>query len=583
MLFTSTPLSALTVLGLAIGNVLASPTPLEHPLGHQNATQHRNGAVASESKICSQIGADVLEKGGNAADSMVATVFCTGVIGMYHSGIGGGGFMLVRGPDGKYEFIDFRESAPAAMNETVYVGNVNGSLFTGLASGVPGEIRGMQHLHDKYGSLPWKDLIMPAVHVARYGFPVTTDLVNYINSSFTDGAGEFLINDPAWALDFAPNGTLLGLGEILTRKRYADTLETIAEKGPDAFYTGNIARTMIRALRSANGTMTLEDLKNYTVAVRDPVKIQYRNYTLHSSAAPASGAVALSALKILEGYKDAGQPSALNLSTHRLTEAFRFAYGERTELGDPSYVPGLVEYQANMLNDSTAARIRSKISDAHTWNVSYYDPSGLEIKNTPGTSHVVTADSAGLAVSLTTTVNLLFGSKLIVPETGIIMNNEMNDFSIPGVNNAFGFAPSPNNYVRGGARPLSSISPIIADDCDGNLVLVTGSAGGSRIITASTLQVWNVLDRGMTAAQALAEKRLHDQLVPDTTNMELGYDAGVVAFMKSRGHNVTQPGVAGSSTAQSIRVFRKQVGTQNVLGFEAASEPRQKNSGSFVV
>ncbi|KAF2222356.1 gamma-glutamyltranspeptidase [Elsinoe ampelina] len=580
VLFSSGRVTALACLPLFVSNVLSGP--LDHVAWHtgRNATTYgRQGAVSSETALCSQLGAKILRIGGNAADAMVASVFCTGVVGMYHSGIGGGGFAVVRASNGTYEFIDFREAAPLATNETIYVGNEQGSLTGGLASGVPGEVRGLEYIHDKYGRLPWKDVVTPAVKVARYGFPVTEDLLSYIASATTGSSGNFLVNDPSWALDFAPNGTVLGLGETLTRKRYADTLETIAEKGADAFYSGAIARTLIRALRASNGTMTEADLANYTIKSRTPAKITYRNYTLHSSSAPASGTIALSALKILEGYTDAGLPSAINLTTHRLTEAFRFAYGQRTLFGDPLIIPSMDTYQTSILSDPVTSAIRSRISDARTQNVSYYDPAGLEILDTPGTSHLVTADSSGLALSLTTTVNLLFGSKLLIPETGIVMNNEMNDFSIPGVRNAFGFEPSPNNYVRPGARPVSSISPIIAEDANGDLVFLTGAAGGSRIITASALQVWNVLDRGMTAQEALAEKRLHDQLVPDQTSMEEGYDAGVVEFMRGRGHNVSIPGTAGTSSAQSIRVDR----TRGMALFEVGSEPRQANSGGFVV
>ncbi|PNS17853.1 Gamma-glutamyltranspeptidase 1 [Sphaceloma murrayae] len=585
MLFLShAHVTALSLLSLTVGYVAAAPTGHVHYSGDNNNSSAvgRRGAVSSESALCSRIGTDILKQGGNAADAMVASVFCTGVVGMYHSGIGGGGFAVVRSSNGSYEFIDFREAAPMATNETIYVGNVQGSLTSGLASGVPGEVRGLEYIHTKYGRLPWEKVVMPAVKVARYGFPVTEDLLSYIASASTSNVtGNFLVNDPSWALDFAPNGTILGLGETLTRRRYADTLETIARKGPNAFYTGAIARTMIKALRANNGTMTETDLTDYQVRIRQPSQITYRNHTLHSSSAPASGIIALSALKILEGYPDVGLPSAINLTTHRLVESFRFAYGQRTLLGDPLYVSDLDSYQASILDPNTTSTIRSRITDDRTQNVSYYNPDGLEVLDTPGTSHLVSADSSGLALSLTTTVNLLFGSKLIVPETGIIMNNEMNDFSIPGVNNAFGFAPSPNNYVRPGARPVSSISPIIADDANGNLVFLTGAAGGSRIITSSALQIWNVLDRRMSAQDALAEPRVHDQLVPDRTELETGYDVGVVAFMRARGHNVTSTG-AGSSSAQSIRVDRSAQG-QGAGVFEAASEPRQKNSGGFVV
>jgi gamma-glutamyltranspeptidase / glutathione hydrolase len=419
----------------------AAANPL--PTIRQNEAPGNRGAVASESSICSEIGIDLLQQGGNAADALVGTVFCTGVIGMYHSGIGGGGFMIVRGSNGSYEVIDFRETAPAAAFQDMYNNNTNASIFGGLASGVPGEIRGLAHLHQKYGQLPWKTVMQGAIKTARQGWNVTEDLVRYMKSGMASAAvPNFLVEDPNWAIDFAPNGTLLGMGDVITRKRYADTLETIANKGPDAFYNGPIAEATIAAVQAANGTMTLEDLQNYTVAIRETANITYRGYRLFSCSAPSSGEVALSVLKTLELYPDFFHTGMLNLSTHRLDEAIRFGYGERTNLGDPLFVANLSTYQDEMLSEATARYIKSKISDLRTLNVSAYDPAGIESLETPGTSHVVTADASGMAVSLTTTINLLFGSQVLVPETGVIMNNEMNDFSIPGSSNAFGYIPS---------------------------------------------------------------------------------------------------------------------------------------------
>jgi gamma-glutamyltranspeptidase/glutathione hydrolase len=363
---------------------------------------------------------------------LVATQFCVGVIGMYHSGIGGGGFMLVRASNGSYEFIDFRETAPAAAFETMYsppLSNSNLSLYGGLASGVPGELRGLEHLHKNYGTLPWKHLVQPAIKLARYGFTVTEDLVRYMESA-TAGSYDFLTYDETWALDFAPNGTRVGLGDTMTRKRYANTLESIAEYGPDAFYHGAIANATITALQKSNGTMTLADLANYTVEIRQPSNITYRGFKIHSGSAPSSGAVVLSTLKIVEGY-DMSTPSALNLSTHYLDEGMRFAYGQRTLLGDPTFLPNLTAYQENMVSEQTAAEIRSKIEEYHTLNTSAYDPSGFGILTDDGTSALVAADWTGLSIAVTSTINTLFGSQVMVPETGVIMNNEMNGSSPP--------------------------------------------------------------------------------------------------------------------------------------------------------
>jgi gamma-glutamyltranspeptidase/glutathione hydrolase len=491
--------------------------------------------------------------------------------------------MIVRSSNGSYEFIDFRETAPAAAFEDMYKNNEQASITGGLASGVPGELRGLQYLHENYGKLPWATVLQPAVKVAREGWTVNQDLVNYMKSA-TNGAAEdnstnFLTQDPDFAVDFAPEGHLLKLNETITRKRYADTIETIANEGPDAFYEGPIAEATIRALQANNGTMTLDDLKNYTVAIRQPSTITYRDYKLTSCSAPSGGEVALSVLKIMEGYSGVGDPLNSNLTTHRLDESMRFAYGMRANLGDPLFLDGIDEYQEQMISEETAKEVRSKISDTTTFDVSYYDPKGLESLETPGTSHVVTADHTGMSISLTTTVNLLFGSKLVVPETGVIMNNEMNDFSIPNVTNAFGYIPSPANFVRPGKRPLSSISPVIIEHLNSTIAnafyIAIGAAGGSRIITSTIQNVINILDKGLNTADALAQPRIHDQLVPAQVSFEYSFDNATTAFLKEIGHNVTWV-APGQSTAQGLRLLPN--GT-----FEAAGEPRQKNSGGFAV
>ncbi|KAI9374327.1 gamma-glutamyltranspeptidase [Aspergillus egyptiacus] len=534
----------------------------------------KRGAVASESAICSRHGTDIILMGGNAADAMVATMLCVGVVGMYHSGIGGGGFMLVRSPAGAFEYIDFRETAPAAAFEDMFNNNTEAAVSGGLASGVPGELRGLEYLHSRYGSLPWSVVVQPAIRTARDGFPVGADLVSYMEAAVGDGE-DFLVNDPSWAVDFAPQGTRLKLGDVITRKRYADTLETIAAQGPDAFYSGPIAESMIRALQAANGTMTLEDLRNYTVAVRDIAQIDYRGYKVTSTTAPSSGAVALNMLKVLDTYEPLFAADNVNLSTHRMDEAMRFGYGLRTVLGDPDFVEGMTEYEKRILEKQSVDSIRAKISDFHTQNVSAYDPAGLEILETPGTSHLATIDHSGLAISAITTINLLFGSKVVVPETGIIMNNEMDDFSIPNASNSFGYVPTEANFIRPGKRPLSSSTPAIVTHPNGTTFFIAGSAGGSRIITATVQNIIHAVDEGLSAAEALARPRLHDQLVPNQVAFEYDYDNATVAFMRERGHNVTWM-APGTSTAQAIKVHPDG-------GFEAAGEPRQLDSGGFVV
>ena len=487
--------------------------------------------------------------------------------------------MLVRGSSGSYESIDFRETMPSSGFQDMYNNDRSASVVGGAASGVPSELRGLEYLHQNYGVLPWETVVMPAVSVARDGFAVTEDLVRYM--AFATGSRDFLCDEPTWAIDFCPDGTRLGLGDSITRKRYANTLETIARQGADVFYEGQMAEATIDALNAATpkGIMTLKDLKDYKVEIRPTAQITYRGYKLSSCTSPSSGGVVLAMLKTVEGYDYFFQgESTLNLSTHRMDEAIRFAYGERAELGDPAFVHGLAEYQTQMLQANTAAGIRARISDYHTLNVSAYDPMGLESLDTPGTSHIVTADASGMAVSLTTTINLLFGSQVMVPETGVIMNDENNDFSIPGSKDAFGYVPSPSNFIRGGKRSMSSITPVIVENPDGTLYYVIGAAGGSRIITATIQNLVNVLDRNMTTAEALEEPRLHDQLIPNLVAFEytpFGYNNATIAYMKTLGHNVTwvPPGI---SSAQGIR--RLPNGT-----FEAAGEPRQKNSAGYTI
>jgi gamma-glutamyltranspeptidase/glutathione hydrolase len=489
--------------------------------------------------------------------------------------------MLVRAPNGTYEFIDFRETAPAAAFEDMYKNNTQASITGGLASGVPGELRGLQHLHENYGKLPWSTVLQPAVKVSREGWTVNQDLVNYMESATAgqNASTNFLLNDPEFAIDFAPRGHLLKVNETITRKRYADLLETIAHEGPDAFYEGPLAETLINAIQAKNGTMTLDDLKNYTVAIRKPSTIDYRGYKLTACSAPSGGEVALASLKIMEGYSGVGDPATINLTTHRLDESMRFAYGMRAELGDPLFLDGIDAYQEQMVSAKTAAEVRAKISDTKTFDVSYYDPKGLESLETPGTSHIVSADASGLAITLTTTVNLLFGSQVVVPETGLILNNEMNDFSIPGTSNAFGFIPSPANFIRPGKRPLSSIAPVIVERPNATtgadaLYIAVGAAGGSRIITATIQNLIHMLDGGLSASEALASPRIHDQLVPAQVRFEYSFDNATTAYFKELGANVTW--ATAGSVAAALR--RLPNGT-----FEAAADPRLFYSGGFAV
>ncbi|KAI1855748.1 hypothetical protein JX265_012193 [Neoarthrinium moseri] len=570
----SLPRSLLLLL-LTASQSFASPTwpPVsgDQPVLQHPSSDGRKGGVACESKVCSQIGIDLLARGGNAVDAFVGTQLCVGVIGMQHSGLGGGGFSLIRDRNGSYTVIDYRESAPAAAFQDMYRDNVRGSVFTGLAAGVPGELRGLEEAHKRFGQLPWKAVVHPAAHVARFGFPVTEDLVRYMDYAISFAGWNFLVEDPSWAQDFAPNGKLLTFGETLTRKRYADTLDAVADDGADVFYTGPIANHTIAALQADQGIMTLEDLVDYRAIVRESVNITYRGYKLFSSGAPSSGAVCLSTLKTMERYRTEDTADT-NLTLHRFDEAMRFAYGAHQQLGDPAYVESMDTLERVMLSASGAEATRRLILDNTTQPVENYLSKPYYTPAAHGTSHVVTADGDGMAVSSTTTVNTLFGNLIMVPETGVILNNEMNDFSIPGVRNEFGYAPSPANFIRPGKRPLSSITPVIVEHPNGTLYVTVGAAGGSRIISSTTQVAWRVLEQGMTMLDAMREPRFHDQLMPNVATFEYTFDNATVASMREKGHNVTWVR-EGVSAVQGIRVTAGR--------FEAVGETRQKNSGGL--
>ncbi|KAG4429352.1 hypothetical protein IFR05_015164 [Cadophora sp. M221] len=434
----------------------------------RNHHKPKLGTIGSLSRDCSQIGIKTLEDGGNAADAqMVATEICIGVVGMCATGLGSGGFVLIRAPNGSYEFVDFRPSAPAAAFENMFVDNGNASLWGGLASAVPGELR------------------------ARDGFVVSQDLVD-IFYQLEDAS--FLTNDPVWATDFSPTGTRVKAGDVMTRKRYAELLEVVSLGGADAFYTGKVAENNIATIRAANGTMSLEDLRDYRVLKRKPLDITYRGFKVTSCGVSGSGSLVLSVMKTIEGYSGMDDSTWVNMSTYRMEEAMTFGYSARMQLGDK-----VVNKSLEMIEDDTASNIRSNIFNPSNLPISDYDPAGIEVEETPSTSHISAIDSSGLALALTSTINLYFGSRVMVPETGLIMNNLMNDFSTSEQTDHFGFASSPANFIVPGKRPLSAMSPTIVEKLtDGNLHLVIGGAGGSHVTTAIIQCLWNVLDRNLT-------------------------------------------------------------------------------------
>ncbi|KAJ5336310.1 hypothetical protein MYU51_012367 [Penicillium brevicompactum] len=559
---------------------IASGSSLNYSF-EQNVTSHTGykGAVSSESEVCSHAGTAMMLQGGNAADSIVATALCVGVVGLYNSGIHGGGFALIRLPNNTYSMIDFREQAPGSASENMFVDNPWGSMIGANASAVPGQLRGLDHILRKYGTMDWPTVTAPAIEVAEKGFLFGHDIQFLIdwtkeNMKPTDNVTNFWFDDEAWKPDFAPKGIPLHQNDTIKRLRYARTLQRIAETNTTDFYEGDIAKSMVKTIKDAGGNLTMKDLKDYSIVERKPRQIEYRGYNVTSTVAPSSGTVVLNILGVLNHYDDFFKNST-HLSTHRMVEAMKFGYAYRNSFGDPKFTPNITTLESTMLSAKRTKLIRDNISDnsAHC-NVSVYNPDHKYTPQSVGTSHMVSADKSGLTISLTTTVNLPFGSQIMDPRTGIVMNSQMDDFSTPNTTNEKGFIANPNNFIAPRKRPLSSIAPVIVTRPDGTVAYVTGAAGGSHIPSAVLQSVIYALDQNLSPKDALAGPRLHNQLSPNFVEAPHAYNNETVYYLQEKEHSVERLDI--QSWAQAIS--RAQDGK-----FTAASEPFQEQSDAFAI
>lgn len=342
------------------------------------------------------------------------------------------------------------------------------------------------------------------------------------------------------------------------------------------------AEDIVSFVQSRNGTLTLADLQSYAVTTRPVRTIRYRGLDVHGMSSPASGAIALQMLRALERYPPSAWHTSRNTTVHRLSEVYRFGFARRASLGDPAFVTerDILAYEEELLSDDAIDYIHDSIRDDATLPVKSYFPNPDEATIPPeahGTSHIVTADASGMAVSLTTTINVNFGAKIMEPNSGIILNDEMNDFSIPGVSNEFGFAPSRANYIRPHKRPLSSMTPLIATYPNGTLYAVLGAAGGSRITTATVQCLWHAVEHDMTMTEALRIGRLHDQLIPNVVTLEAEFPGlnETAAAMRERGHHLD---VAKPLLSKVQAIARREDGS-----FEAVGEPRQVNGAGYSI
>ncbi len=480
----------------------ASPAPV----------QAEHGMVVSAQRLASDVGVEVLRGGGNAVDAAVAVGYALAVTYPTAGNLGGGGFMTVRMADGRTSFLDFRERAPLAASRTMYLdekGEVRKGASTDgfLAVGVPGTVMGLETARVHFGTKAREALMAPAIRLARQGFALSQG-----DAVILKGGAKKLGRDPAASAIFlGAGGAPKPAGTVLFQPDLAASLDAISAGGPDAFYKGKIADAVVAASRAGGGVLAREDFERYAVRELAPVSCTYRGYQILSAPPPSSGGVILcEILNVLEGYPLAylGWNSAETV--HLMTEAMRFAFTDRNAaLGDPAFVENPA---AKLTDKGYAAAIRKKIERFEAGRSAGMAPFGAE---SPQTTHYSVIDEEGNAVAVTTTLNAGFGTGIVAPGTGILLNNEMDDFTAkPGQPNLYGLVQGEANAVQPGKTPLSSMSPTIVLK-DGKPFLVIGSPGGPRIITITLQAILNVIDFGMNIGEAVDAPRIHHQALPD--------------------------------------------------------------------
>ncbi len=529
-----------------------------------------SGMVVSAHPESSRIGITILRKGGNAVDAAVATEFALAVCYPEAGNIGGGGFMLVRTANGRTDLIDYREKAPLKASRDMYL-DASGSVVEGLstethmASGIPGTVDGMINIHSKYGTLPFRDVIQPAIDLARRGFPVTEGQA----SDFNANRQTFIsrnITPPAFVKD-----TPWIAGDTIRQESLALTLERIRDHGRDGFYSGTTARLIVKEMQRGNGIITGLDLSDYRASFRDPLSDEYRGYRIISASPPSGGGmVLLQILGMIEPYnlKEAGFHTWQ--SVHLIAEAERRAFADRSQFpGDPDFTGIPVD---ELLSDVyLAGRMRSFRGDSASTS-SLINPGSPDAVVSEETTHYSVVDFMGNAVAATTTLNGTFGSSIVVDSAGFLMNNQMDDFSIkPGFPNMYGLVGGEANSIRPGKRMLSSMTPVIVEK-DGKLFIVAGSPGGSTIPTSVLQVLMNVIDYGMSIRQAVDTGRFHHQWLPDYISYEENsLDTVTLMSLQNMGHVLRERNSIGRVNAIMILPDGKKVGGADRRGNNSAS------------
>lgn len=536
-----------------------------------------NGMVVTAQHLATQVGVDVLKAGGNAVDAAVAVGYALAVVYPAAGNLGGGGFMTVQLADGRKTFLDFREKAPLAATANMYLdkdGNVIEGLSTKghLAVAVPGTVSGMELALNTYGTLKRAQVIAPAIKLAEHGFVLEQGDIDLLHTA----TGEFEKDQDMRAI-FLHNGQPLQVGQTLIQKDLARTLKEVSAKGSDGFYKGWVAKALVDSSQAGKGLITQADLDKYKPRELAPIECDYRGYHVVSAPPPSSGGVVIcQIMNILEGYPmaDLGYHSAQGL--HYQIEAMRHAYVDRNSyLGDPDFVKNPI---AHLLDKNYAAKLRDAI-EPHKAGDSQAIKPGVSPHEGNNTTHYSIVDTWGNAVSVTYTLNDWFGAGVMASKTGVILNDEMDDFTAKvGVPNMYGLVQGEANAIAPGKTPLSSMSPTIVTR-DGKVVMVAGTPGGSRIITATLLTLLNVIDYKMNIQEAVDAPRFHQQWMPQATNLEtFAVSPDTRKILESWGHTFAGPQDANHVAAILVgapALDAKPVGNNRFYG---ANDPR-RNTG----
>ena len=512
-----------------------------------------NGMVVAQEAMAAEIGRDILQAGGNAVDAGAAVAFALAVTLPRAGNIGGGGFMVIHDAEsGDTQTIDYREMAPSSAERDMFLGDdgeadSQKSRFSGLATGVPGTVAGMELALEEYGTMTMAEVMKPAIELARDGLVVTP--------AFADGLIALEERLKTWpsseAIFYKQDGSFYQPGDTFVQSDLANSLQLIADQGSAGFYEGETAQKIVDAVAAAGGRISMDDMASYKALIREPVKGNYRGYDILSMPPPSSGGThIIQILNTLEGYPIDFLGSGSAETIHLMAESMKRAYADRSEyMGDPDFFDVPMQ---ELTSKDYAASIREGISRNRSTDSADLAPADLTPYESNETTHFSIVDKDGNAVSNTYTINFSYGSGMVADGTGILMNNEMDDFSAkPGTANAYGLIGGDANAVEGGKRPLSSMSPTIVMK-DGKVFLVTGSPGGSRIITTTLQIIMNVIDHGMNIAEATEAVRIHHQWLPEQLRVEEGLSPDTISLLEQKGHDVVTTFAMGST--QSILV-----------------------------